>query len=929
MKIVPKKSTLDLPNLTDQVLVSIDAEWETTEGDEMSDESTRSYQDVISVQVVIARKGCPTREYMLYRDRDDRPFRFIDLHNLVKDYYRENNLKPRRVNNTNHSRFKSKKGKVPAYDYTIIGFWLGVDISVFEDWRNVLDPKADNLINLKQQAIATKSPLSVSIKTNSHNQGYEYEYAMLTIRDMILLSAAKVNLDAIGKMLHFPKLDTEKWDQEDGKPTGYYKSHMRDLLKQRPEDYERYALTDSEICMQYANEWFSFLDTLQDLSNKDRKKLPFACGSLGAKIAQNIGKKGDRFLAETLMKMLEDNPWTVNSLQFFVKKRRVDGEYIPFCVLEKTDVTAETLLQNLDWNMLRNGYFQAKDISNDPKHRQGVLDYSSKKLIMNAQLGFETANEAFFGGHNVSYTHGKVTRKKVIDIDAKSAYNVGGHLIPDFIASVGWYVYQQPIEFSQLINSISLVNGPFTLGYLEADIDYPDNAWLTLTPYRVKIGDTPVYVKHMRRAKITLTDAFTAYELGARVIVYSVAIPLQDQLTCDEKYMDHVCPTGNAQDTFAKERAKYSKKNPKNALNKMLGNSVYGKTGQGLHEKVKRAYDNYKMYYLPFSSVTNPFVASQYTSITRYVLMRLIRAAKAVEPSLSLQSITTDGFLTTVDPSVDTQEFSRKLTQYLKENEFEAWVYVAREYFDDVFFEIKADTMAELYNIRTRFQLTKDGNVHALAGLKDVSVDTVFDDLENNNISVQTTQKRFSSLTDEKHLKTLKGLLKVDDLFVTQKYNYDFTRKLVKFTPGDDGHGYFDTIPFEDINEYNLYRKYALTLAKNWCITENSAGPLFLRCMLDLLAGKKEVKYHAKNKEKLYQQDDYVYRHLLRYIARYEDGKVPLSKLYDRYFSKIYDNYDSFTRAYRRARSTDVFINFLAINELRKNIKEEKNNENL
>lgn len=915
------KNTPELHNINDGVLVSIDAEWESHEDQsETSGEDVRSFTDVISLQVAIAKRGCPVREYVLYRDKQDRPFRFIDLHKLVKDFYKENGIEPRKVDNSHHNRFKSKNSKVYAYDYTIIGFWLGVDISIFEDWKTVLDTQTDNLINLKQQALATKSPLSASIKTNSHRKGYVYDYAVLNIRDMMLLSAAKVNLDAIGKMLHYPKLDTEEWDKEDGKPVGFYKTHMRTLLENRPKDYEKYALTDSEICLVYADEWLGFLKTLP-LSAKDKENLPFACGSLGAKVAKINGETGSFTLAAMLSKMMQEDPLFVSELQFFVKKEQVDGENVPLCNLAEVEPDPLNLIKILDWNMIRNGYYQAKDICDDPKHRNGVLDNTSKKLFMESQQGFETANQAFFGGHNVSYTHGKISNRKVIDIDAKSAYNVGGHLIPDFITSVGWQRFSTPIDFSSLINDSNvLVNGAFTLGYLEADVDYPDDAWLTLTPYRAKIGDTPVYVKHMKRAMLTLTDAVTAYELGAQVIVYGLCIPMQDKLVAGNGYMNHVCPTGKAQELFAKERAKYPKDNPKNALNKMLGNSVYGKTGQGLHQKIKRAYDDYKMYYLPFSSVTNPFIASQYTAITRYILMRLIGAAMRIEPSLKLESITTDGFLTTVDPSVNTEEFSKKLTRYLETagNESPLWVYVARNFFNGVFFEIKADTLADLYNIRTRFQITKDGNVHALAGLKDVSVDNVFDDLEHSEVSVQTRQKRFTSLTDEKHLRTLKGLLKVDDLFVTQKYNYDFTRKLIKFIPGNDGHGYFETAPFEDINEYHKYRKYALVLAKNWCITDNSTGNLFLRCMQDLLSGKKDVSYRSKDKTLLSQQDEYKYRHFLRYIVAYQDGEMSRKELYDKYFSKVYDNYGSFARAYQRSKKklSENFINYLAITEL-------------
>ena len=66
----------------------------------------------------------------------------------------------------------------------------------------------------------------------------------LVIRDMTKLAPGKENLAGLGKLIGVPKIDTEKWDQQDGCPKGYYKAHMTKLWENRQSDFVNYALED-------------------------------------------------------------------------------------------------------------------------------------------------------------------------------------------------------------------------------------------------------------------------------------------------------------------------------------------------------------------------------------------------------------------------------------------------------------------------------------------------------------------------------------------------------------------------------------------------------------------------------------------------------------------------------------------------------------
>lgn len=95
-------------------------------------------------------------------------------------------------------------------------------------------------------------------------------------------------------------------------------------------------------------------------------------------------------------------------------------------------------------------------------------------------------------------------------------------------------------------------------------------------------------------------------------------------------------------------RAMYPKGSFEEQLWKECGNSLYGKTGQGLKNKSAFETKTGLNKAIPASAITNPYFAAYVTSFVRAVLAELLNN---ISHQYELISVTTDGFITTADLS--------------------------------------------------------------------------------------------------------------------------------------------------------------------------------------------------------------------------------------------------------------------------------------
>lgn len=243
--------------ILDQLYLANDSEWESPviTPDEVG---TREQDSIISHQHVAKLPGYPVIGYILYRENDDKPFTFWDMLSVVKQYLNDIVYKSK-YSDQEIKNYAKKLGKSTATvkkalfstripPILIAGYFGGIDVSAYSDWYKYLDNgKNDaNVITLYQHAFFTQPFTTEIVSPDRHRK----VPVTLQYRDMMALGP-QGGLKELGEMVQQPKIDTTVWDEKDGKPSGFYKAHMRELLKARPEDYQVYAMTDAEITLKY------------------------------------------------------------------------------------------------------------------------------------------------------------------------------------------------------------------------------------------------------------------------------------------------------------------------------------------------------------------------------------------------------------------------------------------------------------------------------------------------------------------------------------------------------------------------------------------------------------------------------------------------------------------------------------------------------
>ncbi|MEZ9576490.1 MULTISPECIES: DNA polymerase [unclassified Vibrio] len=91
------------------------------------------------------------------------------------------------------------------------------------------------------------------------------------------------------------------------------------------------------------------------------------------------------------------------------------------------------------------------------------------------------------------------------------------------------------------------------------------------------------------------------------------------------------------------KRSTYLKKSYEESMWKEIGNSLYGKTAQGLRDKTAFELANGLTKDIPRSAITNPYFAAHTTGFVRAVIGELLAS---VPTNRQVISVTTDGFLT-------------------------------------------------------------------------------------------------------------------------------------------------------------------------------------------------------------------------------------------------------------------------------------------
>ena len=99
-----------------------------------------------------------------------------------------------------------------------------------------------------------------------------------------------------------------------------------------------------------------------------------------------------------------------------------------------------------------------------------------------------------------------------------------------------------------------------------------------------------------------------------------------------------------------------------------------------------------------------------------------------------------------------------------------------------------------------------------MAGIKNVSIESIYHDLLNDVVTIKTDQHRLTNLSDMKcgvdmkHRVDNKHLMSEWDQPEYQSLTFDFTSKPVSFHDNGDGLGYYNTEPFQTVEEAETFK---------------------------------------------------------------------------------------------------------------------------
>lgn len=611
------------------------------------------------------------------------------------------------------------------------------------------------------------------------------------------------------------------------------------------------------------------------------------------------------------------------------------------------------LAKHINFDRMRKGYGFVEPKATDRKHKKGSHDRFSVRPDTVYNDGFEMVRHAYVGGMNLAFNPGIITDafKFKFDIDLKSSYVNAGHLIPDFRLDVIPILDQHDVDIDFVTNYRQhpnvFPNGPFTIGVANISYHFPDNVKRVPVGYKPPLKDQgPVYVRQANRVDMTLTDTISLIEHGATVRIHRLIIPQQKAL---DGTVNTLAPIGKMQHWSLMERNKTKNKRDRYNVNseeyrkydslqlfyKLLGNGGYGKSAEGLGSSSTRDFITGQTMYMPFSRNTNPFTASQYTSIARYQVNQLMDLVEKLYPNSLLPSVTTDGFIFCTNDNFKDEE----LQEACKQNFDNRWITVNHRNFNDQYFELKSHNHGQkfstkpLINIRTRFNITTDNHIKALVGLKsgEWTCERLIKMLKDDVVTFKVEDFRMISLNDLKHRYDNKRYVS-SKTWKQPKYlnlSPDDTYEPIGFVP-QGKFGYYLTRPFASIEDVMTYRDELKPYRSLFPAFRKEYAEQFLKLnqSIGLYERRLKTERHvswvhddvslsskAFEGDKFpdlleYYQTKYVPQEMLRFIVNHQ-AEYDLRRVYQDLFSDTYKRFSGFNQALKRDKGK--FVNPLCV----------------
>jgi hypothetical protein len=235
--------------------------------------------------------------------------------------------------------------------------------------------------------------------------------------------------------------------------------------------------------------------------------------------------------------------------------------------------------------------------------------------------------DCYNGGRNECYAFGPTPIGLYNDFDLAGAYTTG---LVDLrrIDYENFRVSHNPHEYQGHV-----------LGFAYVRFEFPEGTRFPSLPVRNK--DNGLIYPLTGFSYCTAPEIEVALNLKCHInIMYGIIIPW---LGCgdDRLFESYVM-------RIRKLRGQFATGSLDELYAKLLGNSLYGKTAQGLKTKIVFEAKTMKSVELPHSILTNAAIAAHATGFVRAVLSEQIAS---IPPHRTVISATTDGFITDADES--------------------------------------------------------------------------------------------------------------------------------------------------------------------------------------------------------------------------------------------------------------------------------------
>lgn len=565
-------------------------------------------------------------EFIFLRKRDDRDltlelaigrildlldFASVDLREVTQyaclDYLDEQSQRPGEsfystlAEANEHSKYPYENGKMTrkAYDWkrahkikkaipiTLLCHAGKVDISAFGQSKDYNIDILRYCTEVQGGLVTLKSvmlhPLSLNPETATSGHPRKYSISLSVADTMCHAPAGNKKLENLGQAIGYHKIELPKETKE----------QMNILLVNDPCLYFEYASTDAVVTLLYAASMYGY-----------NSAIPVTITSATAKV-----------MKQSMMAYLECN----------------------------TDEEFDKAYRGLQH--VNHGKIPQSD-------RAGFIEMQSLDPISrNANIVQTDASEAFHGGYNSCSDIGYFPNVTT-DFDLQNAYPTAMCLVPDVDWSnpIKYEIRNRELTMNDFLDSNDSVNPiPLMIAYVR--FEFPSDVKYPTIP--VNVDGVPIFPRTSKGLDGVYAcgpELYLAVRLGAKVCVRDGYV--LNPLLRRDGTISRSLRAAVLQLVLDRARAKkeYGKGSLEELILKIMVNSGYGKNAQNVVQKQSWSAYADNMEVLGSSAITNPVSAAMITSIVRAELLAAQNQCHTL--GYVTCSVTTDGFISDVPEDV-------------------------------------------------------------------------------------------------------------------------------------------------------------------------------------------------------------------------------------------------------------------------------------